>query len=87
MPMMPPDSDLKKHLANRRSLAEAQATYFASRNRAGPQNEAHDLRGLREDIVYQGIDRVIATDDASSETDWRRVVAVARASAKRAQRR
>jgi hypothetical protein len=86
MPMMPPDSDLKKHLANRRSLAEAQAAYFASRNRAQLQGEARDFRGLREDIVHQGIDQMIATDDASGETAWRRVVAVARASAKRARR-
>jgi hypothetical protein len=86
MPMMPPDTDLKKHLANRRSLAEAQATYFASRNRAAPQNEACDLQGLRDDIALQGGDGVIATDDTFGEAAWRRVVAIVRATRKRPRR-
>jgi len=82
MPMMPPDTDLKKHLANRRSFAEAQASYLASRNRVQAQNEASDLRGLREDLAPQ----TIATGDTFGEAAWRRVVAVARATRRRPRR-
>jgi len=52
MPMMPPDADLKTHLENRRSLAEARATYFAPFTPAEPAlNNLHDFSKLREEIA------------------------------------
>jgi hypothetical protein len=49
--MMPPDSDLKNHLANRRSLAEARATYLAPCALTQPsQNESLDSPKMREEI-------------------------------------
>ena len=56
MPMMPPDTDLKKHLRNLRSLAEARAAYLASvRN--------------REPVLQtkQPKDQIIAMDDPVKE--------------------
>ena len=35
MPKMPPDYDLKKHLANRRSLSEVRA---ANKSKSSPEN-------------------------------------------------
>ena len=75
MPMMPPDMDLKKHLANRRSLAEARAAYLAStRNREPPLP------------TKQAIDQIIAMNDPVEEADWRQVLALVRAASRRAPR-
>jgi hypothetical protein len=41
--MMPPDPDLKAHLANRRSLAEARATYLACAGTRTSQGTADDI--------------------------------------------
>ena len=52
MPMMPPDTDLKNHLANRRSLAEARATYVAPCTPVQPsQINGHDFETVREEIA------------------------------------
>jgi hypothetical protein len=52
MPMMPPDADLKNHLANRRSLAEARATYVAPCSLEQPsQNNVHVSQAVREEIA------------------------------------
>jgi len=51
MPMMPPDADLKTHLANRRSLAQARAAYLAACTGArSSQDPAHDSPA-RKDIA------------------------------------
>jgi hypothetical protein len=50
--MMPPDADLKNHLANRRSLAEARATYLAPCALAQPsKNDVLDSPKMREEIA------------------------------------
>jgi len=48
MPMMPPDADLKNHLANRRSLAQARADYVPSQP---SQNNAYDSQAVQEQIA------------------------------------
>src|SRR6266550_339064 len=75
MPMMPPDTDLKKHLRCLRSLGEARAAYLASaRNREAVLQ------------TKQAIDQIIAMSDPVEERGWRRVLALVRA-AMRKQRR
>jgi hypothetical protein len=50
--MMPPDTDLKNHLANRRSLAEARAAYVAPCSPAqSSQNNVADSRKVQEEIA------------------------------------
>jgi hypothetical protein len=51
--MMPPDADLKNHLANRRSLAEARASYFCAPCALPPasKNEVLDSPKMREEIA------------------------------------
>jgi hypothetical protein len=52
MPLMPPDADLKNHLANRRSLAEARATYVAPSSLEQPsQNAVQVSQAVREEIA------------------------------------
>ena len=51
MPMMPPDADLKNHLANRRSLAQARADYVAPCPSQSSQNHAHDSQAVQEEIA------------------------------------
>ena len=54
MPMMPPDADLKNHLANRRSLAQARADYVVPYDPGRPsQDDAHDRQTVQEDIASQ----------------------------------
>ena len=61
MPMMPPDTDLKKHLRNLRSLEEARAACLASaRNHQQPQQSNHsDLAELRKEIAPHPTDQTI----------------------------
>ena len=70
MPMMPPDMDLQKHFANRRSLAEARAACLAS-----SRNREKSVENKREEIARQ----MIANDDSVGEAAWRRVLCVVRA--------
>jgi hypothetical protein len=60
--MMPPDMDLQKHFANRRSLAEARAAYLTStRNR-----EQQSLENKREGIAPQ----IIGESSQESSRPW-----------------
>ena len=73
MPMMPPDADLKKHLANRRSLAEARAAYLASpRDHQAQQSDICDLEEVRKEFAPHPTDQMIVTGD----TVWRQFVAL-----------
>jgi hypothetical protein len=51
MPMMPPDADLKNHLANRRSLAQARAAYIPPCPSQPSQNNARDSQTVREAVA------------------------------------
>jgi len=51
MPMMPPDADLKNHLANRRSLAQARAAYVAPCPSQPSQTNAHDSQTVQEAVT------------------------------------
>ena len=90
MPMMPPDTDLKKHLRNLRSLKEVRAAYLrcTREHQQPPQSNLPDLAELRDALAElrkefgpHAADELIAPDTA-----WRRVVALVRA-AKRNRKR
>jgi hypothetical protein len=51
MPMMPPDADLKNHLANRRSLAQARADYVSCGSARSSQDDAQDYQTVEKAIV------------------------------------
>jgi hypothetical protein len=75
--MMPPDMDLQKHFVNRRSLAEARATFLTS-----ARNRELSLENRREESGRQ----MIANDDLVGEAAWRGVLCLVRAT-KRGRRR
>ena len=90
MPMMPPDTDLQKHLRNLRSLEKVRAAYLKrARDHEQPQQsnlpdlaELRDaLAELRKEVGPHAADEMIAPDTA-----WRRVIALVRA-AKRNRKR
>jgi hypothetical protein len=68
--MMPPDMDLQKHFANRRSLAEARAAYLTS-----ARDCEQSLENKREEIARQ----MIENGDSVGDAAWRRVLCLVRA--------
>ena len=91
MPMMPPDTDLKKHLRNLRSLEKVRAAYLErARDHEQPQQQSNlpdlaelqdALAELRKEFGPHAADEMMAPNTA-----WRRVVALVRA-AKRNRKR
>jgi hypothetical protein len=49
--MMPPDADLKNHLANRRSLAQAREAYVAPCTSQPSQDNAQDSQTVQEAVA------------------------------------
>jgi hypothetical protein len=81
--MMPPDTDLKTHLRNLRSLEEARAAYLERSRNHQPQQQSNfcdfvelrdALAGLRKEFAPPPAEEMIAPDTA-----WRRVLALVRA--------
>ena len=67
MPMMPPDADLKQHLANRRSLAQARDAYIgASPDEQASPSDVHESRAVQEEIKALRRETRAVQGDASS---------------------